>query len=295
MIDVLYFVEIFGIVLPGLVDGLAQAAQFDPAIAPQRFELASGVLVEQLSHLLVVLEVLVVVELAFLAHLLAAEVFSEVVADKPVEQLILAEDAVGPIGVELLLVLLDSLPVVAECCFVELVEERCEYLHDCCFEEVVGEIVAAVYLVAFECNTVDPLVVLLEVVGDFLDLGEMEQLALAQVVELLEVPKHVALDLVLLVLSPQFYGERRGLHERARLHEVRALDFLNFLQDLQEVGLEEMGKAVLDAHVLRSDDSHNLHESQELAAVLVEILLVEEVGPHVREQLRHGAALLDDY
>lgn len=90
---------------------------------------------------------------------------------------------------ELLLVLLDSLAVaVGEGGFVELVEERREHLDERSFEEVVGEIVVSVYFAAFESSAVDPLEVLPEVGSDLLEFGEVEQFALAQVVELLEVP-----------------------------------------------------------------------------------------------------------
>lgn len=85
--------------------------------------------------------------------------------------------------------LLDSLAVaVGEGGFVELVKERREHLDERSFEEVVGEVVVAVYFAAFEGSAVDPLEVLPEVGNNLLEFGEVEQFALAQVVELLEVP-----------------------------------------------------------------------------------------------------------
>lgn len=97
MVDLINLVQAVRVLLLGLVDVLAETAYFYPALAPQRIELPSHVLLQHFSHLLVVLVVLVVVELALLASLPAEKVLCEVGADEAMQLRILAEDAVCPV------------------------------------------------------------------------------------------------------------------------------------------------------------------------------------------------------
>jgi hypothetical protein len=84
------------------------------------------------------------------------------------------------------------------------------------------------------------------------------------------------------------------LHQRSGFEEGSTFNFLHFLQNVEEEGFEQEDEAIFYTQILLVNDSDIFEQPQELTAVLIHILFIEEKYLHVGEEFHKVGILLDD-